>query len=631
MLAGVEGDTWMPRRQSVYDTRPWLDSYGKIPKELPPPRHRHLAEMVRECAQRFSGQKAFTTCMPNGMYGTKTYKQIDEASDEFAVYLREVLGLKEGARVAVQLPNCLSYPIAAFGIFKAGCVLVNVNPLYTREEMEKQFNDSGAEALVIIDMFADKLTEILPRTKIRHVVSASVAQFFPQPVRSVLKGVLKYWNRVIPQIQVTHVNITHALAQGRQTLEEQQTDVAAYTQAVTPETVAVLQYTGGTTGVAKGAMLTHRNLLSNVDQVEAMGRTHITEGDETILTALPLYHIFAFTANLLSFYKVGGHNILVPSPRPIQNLQRALENYPVTWITGVNTLFNALLNEEWFKFYPPKHLRAAIAGGTALHAAVATRWQETTNTPLVEGYGLTESSPLLSFNPLDGKIKPGSIGFPVPETDIRLVDEKGKPVPLGEPGELAAKGPQIMLGYWNRDDETAKTLKNGWLYTGDIAVMDEDGYFRIVDRKKDMINVSGFNVYPNEVEDTIARMDAVHEVGVIGIEDEKSGEAVCAVIVPRDELTVDEVRAFCKKHLAAYKVPRRVEFREELPKTPIGKVLRKDLRKEIAEGPPQGARDGYAPPSTYDSASKVEDPDEVPPRIRATIPTERTDEPRRRQ
>jgi long-chain acyl-CoA synthetase len=595
----------MGRRNSVYDDRPWLKSYGNIPKELPPPRHRNLAEMVRECSERFSDQKAFTTCMPNGMYGTRTFTQIDAMSDDFAVYLREVVGLEPGDRVAIQLPNCLSYPVAAFGVFKAGCVLVNVNPLYTADEMEKQFADSGAKALLIIDMFVDKLTQVLPKTQIHHVMVTSVAQFFPQPVRGVLKGVLKYWNRVIPKREVEAVAFGSALAQGRRVRSQEEVDVAAYTAGVGPQDVAVLQYTGGTTGVAKGAMLTHLNLLANVDQVEAMGRSHIEEGAECVLTALPLYHIFAFTANLLSFYKVGGHNILVPSPRPIQNLQRALENYPVTWITGVNTLFNALLNEEWFKVYPPKHLRAAIAGGTALHAAVATRWQEFTQTPLVEGYGLTESSPLLTFNPLDGKIKPGSIGFPVPETDIRLVDEEGYVVPMGEAGELCAKGPQIMLGYWNRPDETEKTLRDGWLHTGDIAVMDEDGYFQIVDRKKDMINVSGFNVYPNEVEDCIARMDAVHEVGVIGIPDEKSGEAVCAVIVKRDDLNEQEVRSFCREHLAAYKVPRKVEFREELPKTPIGKVLRKDLRADHQGAPP--------PPPEQEEEHEE-------PRIRARLP-----------
>lgn len=570
----------MTRPRTASNDRPWVRSYGNIPATLPPPRHRHLAELVRDSAAQYGDAKAFTTCMPNGMYGTKSFAEIDAASDHFAVYLRKIVGLQEGARVAVQLPNCLSYPIAAFGVFKAGCVLVNVNPLYTAEEMEKQFKDSGAEALVIVDMFADKLTDILPRTQIRHVMVTSVAQFFAQPMRGVLKGVMKYWNRVIPARKVEATDIGEALEQGRRAMKAEGVDMAAYCAGITPETVAVLQYTGGTTGVAKGAMLTHANLLANVDQVEAMGRSHIVDGEECVLTALPLYHIFAFTANLIFFFKVGGHNILVPSPRPIQNLQRAIENYPISWVTGVNTLFNALLSEEWFRIYPPKHMRAAIAGGTALHAAVAKRWLEVTGTPLVEGYGLTESSPLLTFNPLEGKVKPGSIGIPVPGTDIRLVDDKGKVVAPGKSGELVARGPQIMQGYWNMPKETAKAIKRGWLYTGDIAVMDKDGYFQIVDRKKDMINVSGFNVYPNEVEDCIARIDAVHEVAVIGVPDGKSGEAVRAYVVKRAELSTDEVRKHCKKYLTAYKVPKQVEFREELPKSPIGKVLRKDLRAE---------------------------------------------------
>jgi long-chain acyl-CoA synthetase len=568
----------MPPRVSVYDARPWTSSYGSIPPRLQPPRHRHLAQLVRESAHRFGAGRAFTACMPNGMHGSLTFADVDRFSDQFAVYLREVVGLEAGARVAVQMPNSLSYPIAAFGVFKAGCVLVNVNPLYTTEEMEKQLADSGAELLLIVDMFADKLTEILPRTAIRQVVVASVAQFFPQPVRTVLKGVLRYWNRVIPERKVPAVDLKEALESGRRALEDRRVDVAAFTARMEPDTVALLQYTGGTTGVAKGAMLTHSNLLWNVDQVVAMGRSHLVDGEETVLTALPLYHIFAFTVNLLSFFKVGGHNVLVPSPRPIRNLQRAVENYPVTWITGVNTLFNALLNEEWFSIYPPRRLKAAVAGGAALHAAVATRWLEVTGTPLVEGYGLTESSPLICFNPLSGRIKPGSIGVPVPETEVRLLDEDGKQAEAGEPGELVARGPQVMLGYWNRADETKRTVKRGWLHTGDVAVMDEDGYFRIVDRMKDMVNVSGFNVYPNEVEDCIARLGAVQEVGVIGVPDDKSGEAVCAYIVKRAALTTDEVRRYCKEHLAAYKVPKHVVFCDEIPKTPVGKVLRKDLR-----------------------------------------------------
>jgi len=328
-------------------------------------------------------------------------------------------------------------------------------------------------------------------------------------------------------------------------------------------------------------MLTHGNLLSNVEQALAMGRSHIDIGKEVVLTALPLYHIFAFTFNLLCFYAVGARNVLAPNPRPIGNLQRAFENYPITWVSGVNTLFNALLNEEWFTAFPPKHLKAAVAGGAALQHAVAQRWERVTRTRIAEGYGLTEASPAISFNPLSGNQKPESIGIPVPNTDVRLVDPAGAPVALGKAGELTVRGPQVMAGYWNRPDETAKTIRNGWLHTGDIAVMDADGYFRIVDRMKDLVLVSGFNVYPNEVENVIASMDEVLEVGVIGVPDAKSGEAVRAYVVPLAEgLTEEAVRAHCRKHLTEYKVPKAIEIRRELPKTPVGKILRRELRAE---------------------------------------------------
>ncbi len=565
-----------------YDHKPWVVQYGQsIAKDLPPPRHPHLAELIREASDRYAGQVAFTTCMPNGMHGSLTYHQIAQHSDAFAVYLREVIGLQPGARVALQTPNCLAYPVVAFGVFKAGCVLVNTNPLYTPAEMEHQFKDAGVEALVIVDMFANKTAQILAHTAIKRVIVVQVPQFFSAIPRGVIRLVMKYWNRVLPDISVPHVRLEAALAQGAATLHSRNIDVAAYTRGLGHDTLAALMYTGGTTGVAKGAMLTHGNLLANADQALAMGRSHIVEGKECVLTALPLYHIFAFTFNLLCFYSIGARNVLAPNPRPIQNLQRAFDNYPITWVSGVNTLFNALLNEEWFTAFPPRSLKASVAGGAALQHAIAQRWQRATGTMISEGYGLTESSPVVSFNPMTGSQKPDSIGIPVPGTDVRLVDDEGQAVPVGEAGELIVRGPQVMQGYWNRPDETAKTLKDGWLYTGDVAVMDGDGFFRIVDRKKDMILVSGFNVYPNEVEDVIAAMAEVLEVGVIGVPDARSGEAVRAYIVPLAEgLTEEAVRAHCRKFLTSYKVPKTIEFRSELPKTPIGKILRKDLRAE---------------------------------------------------
>jgi long-chain acyl-CoA synthetase len=451
--------------------------------------------------------------------------------------------------------------------------------------MVHQFNHAGAKVLVMVDMFADKLPSVLAKTKIEKVVLAAVTEFFPLVPGAIVRGVQRFWNRVLPPVTVPHLRLREALEQGRATLA--QTPARTYWEGVGRNDLALLQYTGGTTGVSKGAMLTHGNLLDNIQQTRAMGHSHIAPGQECVLTALPLYHIFAFTANLLGFLAVGGHNVLIPSPRPVQNLQRAMENYPVTWMTGVNTLYNGLLNEEWFVAFPPKTLKASISGGTALHSAVAQRWRELTKTPIAEGYGLTETSPVVSFNPLTGTPRDGSIGIPAPGTDVRLVGDDGEDVATGAPGEIWVRGPQVMGGYWNAEEETAKVMQGDWFATGDVAVMDDAGFMRIVDRKKDWVLVSGFNVYPNEVEDVIADMDHVLEVAVIGVPDAKTGEAVRAYVVQNPdhakELTPADVIAHCKQHLAAYKVPKLVVVRDELPKSPIGKVLRKDLRKAVAE------------------------------------------------
>ncbi|HKX93092.1 MAG TPA: AMP-binding protein [Methylibium sp.] len=572
----------MDAHAEAYDARPWTRGPGGGPAaELPPLRHAHLPALIDEACARYAAQTAFTTCMPNGMHGSLSYARVGELSDAFAVYLREVVGLAPGARVALQSPNCLAYPVVVFGVFKAGCVLVNTNPLYTPTEMAHQFKDSGAEALVIVDMFADKLTDILAQTRVKRVIVAQLPQFFSAVPRGVIRLVMKWWNKTLPPIAVEHVRLEAALAEGAKRQRELGLAVAGYARELTPASLAALQYTGGTTGVSKGAMLTHGNLLANVEQAFSMGRSHIEPGREVVLTALPLYHVFAFTFNLLCFFTAGARNVLAPSPRPIQNLQRAFDNYPITWVSGVNTLFNALLNEEWFAAFPPRTLKASVAGGAALQHAVAERWQRVTGTRIAEGYGLTEASPVVCFNPIDGVHKPDSIGMPVPGTEVRIVDDAGRAVTPGEPGELILRGPQVMQGYWQRPDESAKTLREGWLYTGDVAVMDADGYFRIVDRKKDMILVSGFNVYPNEVEDAIAQMDEVLEVAVIGVPDARTGEAVRAYIVPQAEgLTEQAVREHCRRLLTDYKLPKAIEFRKELPKTPVGKILRKDLRDE---------------------------------------------------
>jgi long-chain acyl-CoA synthetase len=559
--------------------RPWQAFYEPaMRRDIATPPYATVGEMATAAAREFGDKLAFTCVMPNGMFGNLTYTQVDRMSDAFAAYLREVAGLKAGDRVAIQVPNSLPYPIVAFGVFKAGCVLVNVNPLYTAEEMAKVFADARPSALVIIDMFADKLPEALKGHAIPHVLITRAAEFFPALVKGIIGAVQKYWNKQVPEVTVAHARFPEALAKGEAKLAAG-VKVAGYVAGMDNSTLACLQYTGGTTGVSKGAMLTHGNIVMNMAQTMEMVGGNIRKGQEVVLTALPLYHIFAFTVNFLGFYSMGARNLLIPNPRPLSNLKRAFEAYPITWMTGVNTLFNGLCNEFWFQESPPKHLKASCAGGMALQQAVAERWETMTKTPVIEGYGLTESSPVITFNPF-GRAKPNSIGIPIPSTDVRCVDDQGQPVPAGQPGELAAKGPQIMAGYWNRPEETAKVLKDGWLLTGDVAIMDADGYFKIVDRKKDMVLVSGFNVYPNEVEDVLAKHPGVLEAAVIGVPDGAAGEAVKAFIVQRKDanITAEEIRAYCKEHLTAYKVPKIVEFRTDLPKSNVGKILRKDLR-----------------------------------------------------
>ncbi len=565
---------------SPYALRPWMDQYGShIAHELNAPVHAHLPAMADAAAQRFAAQTAFTTVMPNGMYGSLSYAQVGEMSNAFAAYLREVLKLQAGDRVALQMPNCLAYPVVLLGVLKAGCVAVNTNPLYTAAEMVHQFNDSGAKAVVVVDMFADKLEQALPRTGVKHVVLTRVSEFFPAVVGPIVRAVMKHWNKLIPKHGLTFTTLPEALAQGRAHDAISASQAGRYTRDLEHDSLALLQYTGGTTGVAKGAMLTHGNLLWNLEQMRVMSASHIQAGREVVLTALPLYHVFAFTVNFLCMFDAGARNILVPNPRPIQNLQRAFENYPITWVTGVNTLYNALLGEEWFTAFPPKHLKAAGGGGAAMHHAVVERFEAVTGAPLVEGYGLTESSPVVCFQPLNSKRQRDSIGIPAPMTDVRLVDDAGQDVPLGQPGELLVRGPQVMQGYWQRPEDSAQVLKDGWLLTGDVAVMDEHGTFRIVDRKKDMILVSGFNVYPNEIEDVLSRHPKVLEAAVVGMPDSKTGEAVYAHVVKRDaSLTSEELLAHCRTLLTGYKLPARVVFRDELPKTAVGKILRRELR-----------------------------------------------------
>jgi len=563
--------------------RPWVRFYHpQTAPDLPPLTSPHLPAFIREAVERYRDRPAFTLYLPNGTQGTMTYGDADRRSDQFAVYLREVAGFKHGDRVALQMPNCLAYPVAVFGCLKAGLVMVNTNPLYTPTEMIHQFVDSGAVGLIAIDVFGVKVAETLPKTQIRTVVLVSVADLLSPVKRLVVRAVQKYVKKTVPPISFAHTTFPATLAQGAAKIASG-ADPQRYQDALAHDTVAALQYTGGTTGVSKGAVLTHRNLLANVAASLEAWKPYLTEGTEVMLTALPLYHIFAFTANLMIFFAIGGRNILIPSPRPFTNLQRVMEQEPITWFTGINTLFIALMNEPWFQAKRDWQLKGTVAGGMALAAPVGERWQEMTRTPIYQGYGLTETSPVVTLTPFH-RPKMNSIGVPLPGTDVRLVNDAGSEVPMGTPGELLVRGPQVMAEYWQRPDETEKVLKGGWLYTGDVATMDEDGYFEIVDRKKDMILVSGFNVYPNEIEAVLAADPRVAEVCVLGTPDPLCGEAVVAFVVARDKtLTADQVRRHAKITLTNYKVPRTVVFRDELPKSNVGKILRKDLRDAAAE------------------------------------------------
>ncbi|HET9703709.1 MAG TPA: AMP-binding protein [Vicinamibacterales bacterium] len=563
--------------------RPWTRFYPpSTSPDLGPLPFPHLPAAIRDASAKYAGKPAFTLGLPNGSQGTITFAETDRLSDEFAVYLREVAGFKAGDRVAIQMPNCLAYPIAVFGALKAGLIMANTNPLYTAPEMVHQFTDSGAVGLIVIDLFATRVADVLPKTSIRTVVVVSIADLLPPLKRLLVRAVQKYVKKMVPPITFKHVSFTSALTAGAERIRAG-ADPGLYAQALDLDTVAALQYTGGTTGVAKGAALTHGNLVANTFQGLEMWKPFLRFGDEVMLTALPLYHIFAFTANLMIFYMAGGRNVLVPSPRPVANLKAVMLSEPITWFTGVNTLFAALMNEPWFKEKTSWSLRGSVAGGMALVPVIGERWEAMTRTPIYQGYGLTETSPVATLNPFH-RPKREAIGVPVPGTDARIVGDDGKDVAPGEPGELWVKGPQVMQGYWQRPDETARVLRDGWLATGDVARMDEDGYIHIVDRKKDMILVSGFNVYPNEVEAVIATHPGVTDAAVVGVPDDECGEIVVAFVTPKDDsVTEDAIRDHCKLSLTGYKVPRLVVFKKDLPKSNVGKVLRKDLRDEAQQ------------------------------------------------
>jgi long-chain acyl-CoA synthetase len=547
----------------------WLKHYPpEVPPEIDLSKYSHLMEVFDEAVRKFRNVDSFSN-----LGGSLTFAELDLKVGQFASFLQNELGLKKGDRIALQMPNLLQFPVALFGALRAGLIVVNTNPLYTPPEMKHQFKDSGAKAIVILANYGAHLQEILKDTQIQSIVVTEVGDLLPFPKSLIVNSVLKYVKKMVPAYNLPQAyNFKQALEIGSQRpYKDVPMDI---------EDTAFLQYTGGTTGVSKGAVLTHKNVLANMLQIVAWMNPLLEEGKEIIITALPMYHIFSLTVNSLAFMTFGGHNILITNPRDIPAFIKTLRETPFTVMTGVNTLFNALMNHPDFGKVSFKHTKLSVAGAMALQKSVADRWKQLTNTPIFEGYGLTEASPVVCCNPIIGDLgKVGTIGMPLPSTNVKLVDDQDQEVAQGLEGELCCQGPQVMKGYYNRPDETAKVLKNGWLKTGDMGIMLPDGYFKIVDRKKDMILVSGFNVYPNEVEEVIASNPKVLEVAVIGVPDEHSGEVVKAFVVKKDpSLTEAEVIAHAKKSLTNYKVPKSVEFRKELPKTNVGKILRRALR-----------------------------------------------------
>jgi len=548
----------------------WLKRYpADVPAEINADRYPSLVDLFEHAAQRYADQTAFIN-----MGQRMSYRQLEEQSRAFAAWLQQGLGLKRGDRVALMMPNLLQYPVALFGVLRAGMVVVNVNPLYTPRELKHQLNDSGASAIVIVSNFAHTLEKVVADTPVKHVMLTRMGDQLAPVKATLVNFVVKYVKKLVPKYYLPGaVPFRTALQQGAQ---------MSYQRPVLSNSdLAFLQYTGGTTGVAKGAMLTHGNMQANLEQTKATYGKLLRAGKEQVVTALPLYHIFALTVNCLLFLDLGGTNLLITNPRDIPGFVKELSKFPFTAITGVNTLFNALLNDSHFNKLDFSTLRLSAGGGMAVQKAVAERWEKLTGHYLLEGYGLTECSPLVSVNPYDIACHTGSIGLPVPSTDVRIVDDNDVEVAPGEPGELCIRGPQVMTGYWQRPDATDEVLKNGWLHTGDIVTVDSEGFIRIVDRKKDMILVSGFNVYPNEIEDVLMQHAKIREAAAIGVPSDLSGEAVKVCIVKKDpSLTREEVLDHCRRQLTGYKVPKIVEFREELPKTNVGKILRRELRDE---------------------------------------------------
>ncbi|WP_408096499.1 AMP-binding protein [Peredibacter sp. HCB2-198] len=553
-------------------TKIWHKAYDPgVPHEINPAEYSSINEVLEISFTKYKSNPAF-----HNMGTTLTYGEIDLLSRKFASYLQNDLHLQKGDRVAIMMPNILQYPVALFGILRAGMIAVNVNPLYTPRELEHQLKDADVKTIVIFANSAHVLQKVLKNTPVKNVLITQIGDYLKFPKNYIVNFVIKNVKKMVPEFDIpSAIDFKAAVEKG---------DAGSFRKPqVKLEDIAFLQYTGGTTGVAKGAILTHKNIVANMVQARAWIKDYITEGKEIIITPLPLYHIFSLTANCFIFSSIGALNVLITNPRDIPGFVKELSKWKFTAFTGVNTLFNGLLNNEGFRKLDFSHLRLTLGGGMAVQKAVAERWKQVTGRPLIEAYGLTETSPAACINPMTLKEYNGFIGLPISSTDVEIKDDNGKTVPLGEIGELCIRGPQVMAGYYNRPEETAKVMtQDGFFKTGDLGFMTEQGFVKIVDRKKDMILVSGFNVYPNELEDVVVQHEKVLEVAAIGMPDEKSGEVVKLFVVKKDEsLTSEELMKFCREHLTSYKVPKAIEFRKELPKSNVGKILRKDLRAEV--------------------------------------------------
>jgi len=559
----------MENNELIYEQRPWLTDYSPgVSANINPEEYSSVKTFLETMLSKYATEKGYYN-----MGKWLTFKQVEAYSRDLAAYLH-YRGLKPGDKIAIMTPNILQSPIAIFAALRAGLVIVNTNPLYTPREMKHQFADSGAKAIIIADMFAANLEQILGETQIEIVIKTSLGEMLGGLKGTIVNLVVKHVKKLVPKYNIPNaIDFLTAIDHGKKY------QIQSFESG--PEDVIFLQYTGGTTGVSKGAMLTNRNIISNMLMIKNIMQTVFVEKQEYILTALPLYHIFALTVNLLTMISFGVKNVLVTNARDIKSVVKEFKTHKISVFTGVNTLFNALLHNDEFLKLDFSSFKVVVAGAMALQEAIVRKWKEVTGITIAEGYGLTESSPVASVNPIDGRAKIGTIGMPVASTFMRIVDDEGKVMPLGEPGEIQIKGPQVMKGYYNRPDETEKVLKDGWLSTGDVGLMMQDGYFKIVDRKKDMILVSGFNVYPNEIEDIIALMPKVLEVAAIGVPHEKSGETIKVFVVKKDKsLSENEIIEYCRKNLTGYKIPKFVEFRDNLPKSNVGKILRRVLRDE---------------------------------------------------